>query len=59
MPYIHVRVAGELDRQQKEEIARQFSETLEEVTGKPKSYTYIVIEQVERENWAVGGNLLG
>ena len=59
MPYIHVRVAGKLNRTQKEEISQQFSETLEKVAGKAKSHTYIVIEEVDRENWAVGGNLLG
>ncbi|MCD6459277.1 4-oxalocrotonate tautomerase family protein [bacterium] len=58
MPYINVKVAGKLDKSQKEQIARQFSETLEKVAGKPQSTVYIVFDEVERENWAKGGQLL-
>ena len=59
MPYINVKVAGKLDKPQKEQIAQEFSETLERIAGKPQSATYIVFEEVERENWAKGGQLLG
>lgn len=59
MPYINLKVAGKLTRQQKETIAKQFAETLEKVAGKPKNATYLVIDEVERENWAQGDNLLG
>ena len=59
MPYISLRVAGKLDRQQKESIAREFAETLEKVAGKPKDSTYLVFDEVERENWAKGEKLLG
>jgi 4-oxalocrotonate tautomerase len=59
MPYINLKVAGKLTRQQKETIARQFAETLEKVAGKPKNATYLVIDEVEREYWAQGDNLLG
>jgi 4-oxalocrotonate tautomerase len=59
MPYCHLRVAGTLSREQKEEIAREFTATLERVASKPPEATYVVIEEVERENWAKGGKLLG
>lgn len=59
MPYVNVKVAGKLTREQREEIARQFSTTLETVAGKPQQATYIVIEEVERDHWAKGGELLG
>ena len=59
MPYVHVRVKGNLAREQKEKISMEISETLERVAGKPKSSTYVVIEEVKAENWAVGGKLLG
>jgi len=59
MPYINVKVAGKLNREQKEEIAKQFTETLEKVANKPKDHTYVVIDEVDRENWAVGDKLLG
>ncbi|MDH5552751.1 MAG: 4-oxalocrotonate tautomerase family protein [Nitrosomonas sp.] len=59
MPYVNVRVAGTITYEQKEKIAHEISETLERVINKPKSATYITFDEVPRENWAVGGNLLG
>lgn len=58
MPYINVRVAGKLSREQKEEIAKRLTETMKEVAGKPESATYVVIDEVSRENWAKSGQLL-
>ena len=54
MPYVNVRVVGKLTRDQKRAIAKEFSETLLKVAGKPKESTYLVIDEVEGENWAVG-----
>lgn len=54
MPYINLKVVGKLTKQQKEEIAKQFSETLLKVANKPKNATYLVIDEVPGENFAVG-----
>jgi 4-oxalocrotonate tautomerase len=59
MPYVSLRVAGKLSREQKLAIAREFSETLLKIANKPKDSTYIVFDEVERENWAKGEQLLG
>ena len=59
MPYVNVRVAGTITYEQKEKIAEEISETLERVINKPRSATYITFDEIPRENWAVGGNLLG
>ena len=59
MPYISLRVAGKLTREQKTAIAKEFAETLEKIAGKPKNATYLVFDEVERENWAHGEKLLG
>lgn len=59
MPYVNVRVAGKLTREQKTEIARDIAETLKRVAGKPLDATYTVFDEVERENWAKGSQLLG
>jgi 4-oxalocrotonate tautomerase len=58
MPFVNVKVAGSLTKQQKEKIAAEITATLERVANKPKSYTYIVFEEVAQEDWAVGGELL-
>ena len=59
MPYINVKLAGKLDKNQKQEIAREITDVMQRVDNKPASYTYIVFEEVESEDWAIGGNLLG
>ena len=59
MPYINIKVAGTLSKEQKDEIAKSFSETLEKVANKPKNVTYIVFDEVAKENWAVGDKFLG
>ncbi|MDA9155381.1 4-oxalocrotonate tautomerase family protein [Methylophilaceae bacterium] len=59
MPYINVKLAGKLDKTQKQEIAKEITDVMQRVAKKPASYTYIVFEEVESEDWAIGGNLLG
>ena len=58
MPYVNVKVAGKLTKDQKEKIAQGVTKLLEDVASKAPSTTYVVIEEIERDNWAVGGNLL-
>ncbi len=57
MPYVNLKLLGKLSREQKARIVKEFSETLERVAGKPSEHTYIVIEEVEKENWGKGGKL--
>jgi len=58
MPYINVRVAGSLSREQKEKIADGITRVMQEVAGKPPEATYITIDEVDRGNWAKAGRLL-
>lgn len=58
MPYVNVRLAGSLTREQKQKIAEEITDTLERIAHKPKSYTYITFDVVEEQNWAVAGELL-
>ncbi len=59
MPFVNIKLAGEVDKKQKEALAEKVTQVITEVTGKPAQYTYIVIEEVPREDWAIGGKLLG
>jgi len=59
MPYINLKLVGTLTKEQKDEIAKQFSDTLLHVAGKPKEHTYLVIDEVEGKNWAVGDKFFG
>lgn len=58
MPYVNIRVAGTLTREQKEQIVTEVTDTLKRVADKPESATYIVIDEVPRSSWAKGGALL-
>lgn len=58
MPYVNIRIAGTLSREQKAKIAAEITDTLERISHKPKSYTYITFDELPDENWAIAGKLL-
>ena len=58
MPYVNIRIAGSLDRKQKQQIAIEITDTLERIALKPKSYIYVAFDELPYENWAVAGRLL-
>ncbi len=58
MPYVNIRVAGTLDRHQKEEICAGVTEVIAKAAGKPKDSILVFIDEVEHENIAKGGTLL-
>jgi 4-oxalocrotonate tautomerase len=59
MPFVNVKLAGSVSKEQKKEIAKEITETLQKHAHKPPSYTYVVFEEVKMEDWAIGGSLLG
>ena len=58
MPYVSIRVAGTLTREQKKNIACGVTRVIAEETGKPESSILIFIDEEKRENIASGGRLL-
>ena len=58
MPYVNIRIAGTLTREQKAKIAAEVTETLERIAHKPRSYTYITFDELPDESWAIAGQLL-
>ena len=57
MPVVELKTLGKLTKEQKSEITKQFTKTLEEVAGKSPRYTYVIIHEIERENWGHKGVL--
>jgi 4-oxalocrotonate tautomerase len=63
MPYVNIKVTREgttPDRQsvtaeQKAELIKGVSELLLKVLNKPLNATFVVIDQVDKEDWGVGG----
>lgn len=58
MPYVNIRIAGALTREQKQKIAEEVTDTLERIANKPRSYTVISFDELPYESWAFGGELL-
>jgi 4-oxalocrotonate tautomerase len=63
MPYVNIKVTREgttpdrsaVTREQKAELIKGVSELLLKVLNKPLDATFVVIDQVELEDWGVGG----
>lgn len=58
MPYVDVKVAGELTKEQKQKIVSGIAELLLNVAGKPPESTYVTISEFSRDSWGKGGSLL-
>jgi 4-oxalocrotonate tautomerase len=57
MPYVNVKITreGGTTRAQKAAIIKGVSELLLNVLNKPLNATFVVIDEVELEDWGVGG----
>ena len=58
MPYIDIKVAGQLSSEQKSDITAEVADTMERIAKKPKSATYITFTEIPRSSWAKNGELL-
>ena len=58
MPYVNIRVAGTLTREQKEKICSGVTDVIAEAAKKPKESILIFIDEDQHENIASGGKLL-
>ena len=63
MPFINIKVLkGTLSKEKKGEMIKRVSETVAEIEASPKpkdnlvQYTWCVIEEVDFDNWGIGGN---
>ena len=56
MPYVHIRVTGErVTTEQKEELIAGTTDLLVRVLNKDPATTFVLIEEVDTDNWGVGG----
>ena len=58
MPYVNIRVAGKLTKEQKSNICKGVTDVISKEAGKPPEAILIFIDEVEHENIAKGGMLL-
>ncbi|AZS80024.1 MULTISPECIES: tautomerase family protein [Achromobacter] len=63
MPYVNIKVTREgtapgataTTPEQKRALIKGVSDLLFDVLGKPRASTFVVIDEVDMENWGVGG----
>ena len=58
MPYVNIRVAGTLSKEQKAKISKGVTEVISEVANKPPEAILIMIDEVAPANVAKSGILL-
>jgi 4-oxalocrotonate tautomerase len=57
MPIVTVAIYEGRSLDQKREIVKGVTDVVARVTGNPAESVHVVIEEVKRENWAIGGLL--
>jgi 4-oxalocrotonate tautomerase len=56
MPYVNIKVTREgVSPQQKAELIRGVTQLLADVLGKNPATTVVVIDEVDTDNWGIGG----
>ena len=60
MPYVNIKVTREgVTESQKSSLIKGVTDLLVEVLDKSPSTTFVVIDEVELENWGIGGLPVG
>ncbi|AZD55905.1 tautomerase family protein [Pseudomonas chlororaphis subsp. aurantiaca] len=56
MPFVNVHITRDgVTREQKAQVIREITETLQRVLNKAPELTHIVIEEVDTDNWGYAG----
>lgn len=56
MPYVNIKVTREgVTKEQKEELIKGATRLLADVLGKKPQDTFVVIDEVDTDNWGIGG----
>ena len=56
MPYVNIRITREgITTEQKAELIKGVTQLLVDVLGKNPATTVVVIDEVDTDNWGIGG----
>jgi 4-oxalocrotonate tautomerase len=59
MPYVNIKITKEgVTAEQKEKLIRGATQLLFDVLGKKPQTTYVVIDEVDTDNWGVGSETI-
>ncbi len=56
MPFVNIRITNEgATAEQKQRLIRGVTDLLADVLGKNRKTTFVIIDEVETDNWGIGG----
>lgn len=56
MPYVNIKITKEgTTAEQKAVLIREVTRLLEEILGKNPQTTFVIIEEVDTDNWGIAG----
>ena len=58
MPFVNVRMLRGRSKEQKRRLAQAITDALADICEVKPAGTMVVIDEVDRDNWAVGGVLI-
>jgi 4-oxalocrotonate tautomerase len=59
MPYVNIKITREgVTKEQKEQLIKGATQLLKDVLGKPPNTTVVVIDEVDIDNWGMGGDTI-
>lgn len=59
MPYVNIKITKEgATTEQKKQLVQGVTKMLEEILGKNPQTTCVVIEEVDTDNWGLGGETI-
>jgi len=59
MPYVNIRITDEdVTKEQKEQLISGATQLLVDVLGKNPKTTVVVIDEVNTDNWGIGGEVV-
>ena len=59
MPYVNIKITKEgATRDQKAQLVQGVTQLLVDVLGKTPATTVVIIDEVETDNWGIGGELV-
>lgn len=57
MPMVRVEMYEGRSLDQKRELVRGITDVVARVTGNPAEAVHVIIDEIKRENWSIGGLL--
>lgn len=57
MPYVNIKITkeGNVTAAQKRQLIQGVTDLLHDVLGKNKATTFVTIDEVDTDNWGIGG----